>query len=46
VERSLPSYRAQHRALNVTALEVGNDSVAIGLAPAWDVVPATSGAEP
>ena len=46
VERSLPSYRAQHRALNVAALEVGHDSVAIGLAPAWDAVPATSGAEP
>ncbi|MGA7419026.1 MAG: 2-oxoacid:acceptor oxidoreductase family protein [Acidimicrobiales bacterium] len=46
VERSLPSYRAQHRALNLTALEVGHDSVAMGLAPAWDVVPATSGAEP
>ena len=27
VERSLPSYRAQHRALNVAALEVGHDSV-------------------
>lgn len=46
VERSLPSYRAQHRDLNVTALEVGHDSVALGLAPAWDAVPATSGAEP
>ncbi len=46
VERSLPSYRAQHRALNVAALEVGHDSVATGLAPAWDAVPSTSGAEP
>ena len=45
-ERSLPAYRAQHRARNVTALEAGHASVAAGLAPAWGAVPVTSGARP
>ena len=35
VERSLPSYRAQHRAQNVRALEAGYGLVTAGTAPAW-----------
>jgi 2-oxoacid:acceptor oxidoreductase gamma subunit (pyruvate/2-ketoisovalerate family) len=35
VERSLPSYRAQHRARNVTALEAGHGLVTADIAPAW-----------
>jgi Pyruvate/2-oxoacid:ferredoxin oxidoreductase gamma subunit len=49
VERSLPSYRAQHRARNVAALEAGHQLVTAGIAPAWPAddeasVPAASGA--
>ena len=47
VERSLPSYRAQHRARNVTALEKGYGLVTPDMAPAWPVdqasVPTGSG---
>lgn len=35
VERSLPSYRAQHRARNVAALEAGYGLVTADMAPAW-----------
>jgi 2-oxoacid:acceptor oxidoreductase gamma subunit (pyruvate/2-ketoisovalerate family) len=49
VERSLPSYRAQHRARNVTALEAGHGLVTADIAPAWPAddgasVPTASGA--
>ena len=48
VERSLPSYRAQHRARNVTALEAGHGLVTADIAPAWladeAAVPTGSGA--
>lgn len=47
VEQSLPSYRAQHRARNVTALETGYGLVTAGIAPAWlpdeSPVPTASG---
>jgi 2-oxoacid:acceptor oxidoreductase gamma subunit (pyruvate/2-ketoisovalerate family) len=53
VEGSLPSYRAQHRALNVTALKAGHRLVAAEVAPAWpagneasvSAVPAGSGVQ-
>ena len=40
VAAALPSYRAQHVALNVAALRVGHGSAPQGVAPAWEPVPA------
>ena len=40
VAASLPSYRTQHVALNVSALRAGFDAVPRGAAPAWEQVPA------
>ena len=49
VEQSLPSYRAQHRARNVTALRAGHGLVPADIAPAWPAdeasVPTGSGVE-
>ena len=40
VAAALPSYRAQHVALNVAALRAGHGSAPQGVAPAWEQVPA------
>ena len=37
VQQSLPSYRSQHVALNVAALEAGYGSVVAGSVPAWEI---------